>query len=148
LVHDDKVVAVAGFTFCAFDSSEPKWALARYATNMRVVGGLSKLVAAARKVWIGDEPIWSFSDNMTFDGKAYPAAGFAFVADAGLSYTYWWRGRWWHKQNFRLAHIKHRFAEVGKVRPETGTESELAAQLRALPYYDAGKIKWVHRVKP
>jgi hypothetical protein len=65
--------------------------IARFATRsgMTIRGGMSKLVAAAQKSFLGQyRGIFTYSDNKIGNGSSYSAAGFLNAGETGLSYFY------------------------------------------------------------
>jgi len=84
LEYQGRLVAVATFGLGRYNNDG--WELLRYASDGRVVGGISKLVTAFRSDNRG--PIVSYADLRWGDGESYRSVGFklAKVTDP----DYWW----------------------------------------------------------
>ena len=85
LYHEGVLTAVATFGKGRFGNTG--WEMLRYASQGRVVGGISKLVSAFRKAGFMGQLV-SYADLRWGDGEAYGAAGFTL---AGITEPdYWW----------------------------------------------------------
>jgi Zn finger protein HypA/HybF involved in hydrogenase expression len=124
-----ELVAVATFGKGRFKNAG--WELLRYASEGRVVGGISKLVAAFRK----DHPagqIISYADLRWGDGEAYRAAGFSLVCITEPDY-------WWADIGQNVRHPRYSLQ-----RHKTGqTEKEYAKQRGWVKVLGVGHKKWV-----
>lgn len=85
LYHEDVIVALATFGRGRFNNTG--WELLRYCSEGRVVGGISKLVAAFRKEHPEGDLV-SYADLRWGNGEGYAAAGFSFVHITEPDY--WW----------------------------------------------------------
>lgn len=84
LKHQGRLVAVA--TFGAGRYNNAGWELLRYASVGRVVGGISKLIAAFRAEYNGQ--LVSYADLRWGSGESYRAAGF--TLEKITEPDYWW----------------------------------------------------------
>jgi very-short-patch-repair endonuclease len=80
----NRLVAIATFGLGRFNNDG--WELLRYASDGRVVGGISKLVSAFRSDNRG--PIVSYADLRWGDGESYRSAGFRL--EKITEPDYWW----------------------------------------------------------
>jgi len=110
----------------------------RYATAANVVGGFTKLLKHAEKVY-SPESFITFADHCVSDGGLYESNGF--VADKILSpdYMYVVKGERKHKFGYRLK----RFQNDPELLWEPNlTERELAALNGLERIWDAGKTRY------
>lgn len=115
----------------------------RYATKIRVVGGFTKLLAYVTKKY-NPEEIITFSDNSVSDGGLYKNNGFTVDKELPPDYMYVVKGRRKHKFSYRLQRFKN---DPELLWEEDLSEKQLAL-LNDLPrIWDAGKVKWVKRIK-
>jgi hypothetical protein len=111
----------------------------RYATSANVIGGFTKLLKYAEKIY-APEAFITFSDNCVSNGGLYENNGF--IVDKILSpdYMYVVNGKREHKFGYRLKRFKN---DNNLVYKEGLTEKQLA-ELNNLPrIWDAGKIRWL-----
>lgn len=135
LVHEGNIIAVATFI-----KHKDKLVLNRYATNVTVPGGLSKLVKSALTEY--NMPIESFADRRWSDGGMYAKAGFTLVDTLRPDYRYIINNKRAHKFAFR-----HKFLET-KLPNYDPTISE-TENMRAAGYnriFDCGLLKY--RIEP
>lgn len=114
----------------------------RYATNVQVVGGFTKLMKYAERNLPVDK-FTTFSDHCVSDGSLYANNGF--IADKELlpDYMYVVRGKRKHKFGYRLK----KFRDNPNLKWEEGlTERELAILNNIPRIWDAGKTRWIKNV--
>jgi len=87
LEYQGRLVAIATFGLGRFNNNG--WELLRYASDGRVLGGISKLVSAFRADSEG--PIVSYADLRWGDGESYRSAGFKL--EKITEPDYWWVDR-------------------------------------------------------
>lgn len=116
----------------------------RYATNCNVPGGFTKMLTHAINEYNPDY-VYTFSDNMISDGGLYYRNGFMKDSEIKPDYYYVDRNdKRYHKFLFR----KSRFEKDDNlIYDDNMTESELASINGLRRVYDAGKIKWIMRIK-
>lgn len=133
LLYDSQLVAV--MTFIA--QPNKVFVLSRYATSVRVPGGMSRLLTHFKRnhEW---EKIETFSDNKDFDGHSYPLIGFSLEYELPPDYKYLVNGKLVHKFNFRLAKLA-KILEGFDPNLSEKRNMELAGIPRI---YDLGKKKW------
>lgn len=135
LFFEGSLVGVAAFTKRA-DSFE----LVRFATSLRVIGGLSKVCKHFSRYY--GEKIFSFCDLSRHDGKSYEAAGFVAVSCLKPDYSYSIRGKRVHKFNFRKSAIKAKHPEVYSANK---TELQMMTELGIYRVWDCGKVKYEYQ---
>ncbi len=126
-----------------------RWSIERYATNIPVAGGFTRLLKYAEKQLKSENEIitqWvTFSDNCISDGGLYANNGFTLDKELEPDYMYFGRGQRIrsHKFNYRLK----RFRNDTTLKWQEGlTEKELAQLNGLLRIWDSGKIRWVRAV--
>lgn len=112
--------------------------IVRYATATHVIGGFTKLLKHAEKIY-SPKVFVTFADHMVSDGGLYENNGF--IADKVLppDYMYVVGGERKHKFNYRLKRFQNDpnlFWEAGR------TERELAALNGLYRVWDAGKTRY------
>lgn len=130
----NEIVAVGVFQF---DNSGFAL-LKRYCTNCMVRGGFSKILKYVESNYniIGVE---TFSDNGISDGSLYSKNGFIAESILEPDYSYVYKGRRYHKFNFRLERFRN---DKNLVYIEGLSERELAEMNELIRVWDAGKVKW------
>jgi len=114
----------------------------RYATNIRVVGGFTKLLAFAEKSYTPDIFI-TFSDHCISNGALYEKNGFLADKELAPDYMYIFKKERKHKFGYRLK----RFKDDPNLLWEEGlTERELANLNNLSRIWDAGKTRWVKKL--
>lgn len=118
--------------------------LLRYATEGRVVGGCSRLVAAARREWPG-LTVFSFSDNMISDGAMYASMGFMRVGVGEPNYMMWSakHNKLFHRRLFRhttIASWQRQYAPGVELPDGTCRDKEEAMNVWRV--WDAGLTRW------
>lgn len=139
LLYRGKLVALA-----AFLRGTGGIELLRYATQARVVGGCSRLVAAAQREWPG-MTVFSFSDNMISDGAMYASMGFTCTSVGDPNYMMWSarHNRIFHRRLFRHTTIeswRQQYAP-GVVLP-AGSCREKEEAMGVWRVWDAGLTRW------
>lgn len=121
-----------------WESDKKTLNIIRYATSARVVGGFTKLLAFASRVY-KPESFITFADHMISDGGLYEGNGF--VADKVLApdYMYIVGGERQHKFGFRLKRFR---SDPQLVFVEGASERELADLNGLLRVWDAGKTRY------
>ena len=118
--------------------------LLRYATAAHVVGGCSRLVAAAQREWPG-QPVFSFSDNMVSSGAMYAAMGFTKTNDGEPNYMMWSArlNRIFHRRLFRHTTIETWRSQYapGVTLPD-GTCRDKEEAMNVWRVWDAGLTRW------
>lgn len=110
----------------------------RYATNINIPGGFSKIIKHIEKQY-NPNKIITFSDNCVSDGNLYSTNNFTATTHLKPDYMYVYNGQRKHKFGFR----KTKFANNPKLQYDpTLTEKELATLNKIPRIWDAGKIKW------
>lgn len=141
LFYDDACVALMSFRRSRDNKSVE---LSRYAGD--VVGGFSKLLAAASEylIGLGISDVISFSDNSWSDGHLYEHNGWELVSEVGSDYRVVYDGVCYHKSSFTKANIKKRFPQVYS---EGLTEFQMEDLIPAYRIWDCGKKKWKFNLK-
>lgn len=108
-------------------------------SNIRVVGGASKLMSNAKKWAIenGIKEITSFSDKRWSNGTVYEKMEFIRGAELKPDYFYV------EGENQLKYHSKQSQKKSSNGCPENITEKEWTEQKGLIRIYDAGKIRWV-----
>jgi very-short-patch-repair endonuclease len=118
--------------------------LLRYATSEKVVGGFTKLLKFAEKQNPAVTSIVTFSDNTISDGGLYANNGFVENGAIKPDYMYIVGGLRVHKFNYRLK----RFEKDPNLKWLEGfTETQLATLNNIPKIWDAGKIRYLKKVK-
>nr|DAG74658.1 MAG TPA: endonuclease-like protein [Bacteriophage sp.] len=126
---------------CSNTKEKGSWELNRYASinNYFVVGGFERL----EKFFIQKfsiKRLISFADKTISNGALYYKQGYKLESVSGPDYQYVYKGKRWHKFNFRIK----RFKEDPDLLYEEGlTELQLAQLNKITRIYDCGKMKFV-----
>lgn len=113
--------------------------LERYATSKRVVGGQSKFLKYIDNN-MEYKKLVTFADLSISDGGLYDSTGWVFDKLLDPDYRYLYRGKLYHKFNFRVS----RFEKDPELKFEEGmSERDLSALNGLLRVYDSGKIRYV-----
>jgi hypothetical protein len=115
----------------------------RYATNISVVGGFTKLLNFAANTY-QPESFITFSDNSVSDGGLYENNGFVIDKKLPPDYMYVFKGKRYHKFGYRLKRFKND-PELKYVK--NLTERELAELNGLVRIWDSGKTRWKLIVK-
>lgn len=116
-----------------------KYILDRYCSDSKyfVIGGFEKLISHLKS--LGITTIVTYADRTISDGSLYLRTGFRKVSISGVDYKYVYKGKRYHKFNFR----KERFKTDDSLLYKEGlTENELAIMNKINRIYDCGKIKF------
>lgn len=146
---------VGGKHYGAFDGSDliavmtfghtrnQRFELSRFVMdNYNHPGLFSKLFKYAQKELQFDEVV-SFSDNTCFTGNVYSKNGFDLVQIINSDYRYFYKGKRFHKSNFKKEQIKKKFPEIIEL-IDSGITEKKAMDLLGIPrVYDCGKCEWV-----
>ena len=125
-----------------FFENKNSYNIVRYATSVPVVGGFSKLLSTATKIY-NPSAFITFSDNCVSDGGLYKKLGFTAEKQLPPDYMYVVNGKRKHKFGYRLKKFRNNPA----LKFEEGlTERELAELNGLNRIWDAGKIKWVKTI--
>lgn len=108
LVKNGTVYAVALFGKARFEK-QSAWELVRFSSIGTVVGGLSRLIAAFRKIEPRDDLI-SYADRRYSKGLAYASVGFRFIGNTRANYFYFKGQRRIHRQQAQK-HRRHLILE-------------------------------------
>lgn len=141
LTHDGAVIAVAQFSRPVARrkrSSAGVYELARFASSKRVVGGLSKVIAAFRKQF-KPRAIVTYCDHRYFSGDSYLAVGFV-ARDTRVDYEYLLKDKRFHKSVFQKQNIRKHFGEDFM---PGATESEMTKAIGARKLWNAGRTTYV-----
>lgn len=142
---------VAAMTFCGVSSVRgtqwhPKYLeLIRFATYGQVIGGASRLFAAAQRKF-SPQSILSFSDNDLFDGNLYQVLGFHCVKNIKPDYKVWFgdvdvrRKLRCHKSAARRERLKSILGD--KFDPNKSERVNCHAN-GIFRIFDSGKKKWL-----
>lgn len=115
----------------------------RYATSETVAGGFTKLLNFATKTYQPSAFI-TFSDNCVSNGNLYSKNGFEQVKQIAPDYMYIIKSERKHKFGYRLK----RFRNDPNLKFEENLTEKQLAELNNIPrIWDAGKTKWVKKVK-
>lgn len=115
----------------------------RFATSATVQGGFTKLLKYVERTYNPDSII-TLSDNCLSDGKLYRNSGFIETKQITPDYMYVVKGKRIHKFSYGLNH----FRNDPKLKFEEGlTERELARLNNFPRIWDAGRIRWVKRIR-
>ena len=112
--------------------------LRRYATSRNVRGGFTKLISYFKNK--GYKGIVTYSDNEVSEGNLYRSSGFELVEELPSDYKCLYKGKRYHKFNFRKSVFKKNPNLIYK---EGASESELYSLNGILRLWDYGKKKWV-----
>lgn len=140
----DKLIAVAVFAkpnaSRARNDKDGTWELARYCVHpqYRVMGGLSKLIAAFKVAHPEAQSLLSYSDNRWSEGGIYKATGFEMEAVNPPSYWYFKS----HTQGPRFHRYKYRKSEALKLFGGEGTEWEINSRNGLDRIWDCGTTRW------
>ena len=138
-LKDGKNKLVAAMVLRKAPNNDKNLILTRYATNMSVVGGFTKLLKYVEKEFL-PKIITTFSDNTVSDGSLYENNGF--IADLSLrpNYMYVVNGIRKHKFGYRLKGFKN---DPDLLWNESMSERELAILNNIPRIWDAGKTRWI-----
>lgn len=141
-VVTDKVVAVMVIAVIR-KGSEVVYNISRYATACNVVGGFTKILKNVEKSHVFNSWV-TFSDNMVSDGDLYANNGFLLDGRLKPDYMYVVGGVRKHKFSYRV----RRFRDDPAFKFREGMSgSELAAFNNLSRVWDAGKVRWVKKLK-
>jgi hypothetical protein len=87
LFYQGALVAVATFAKARYSKADD-WELVRFAASARVVGGMSKLLAAFKREAKPTGTLISYADRRWSDGGLYKALGFEFAGNTEPNYFY------------------------------------------------------------
>lgn len=122
----------------AYRIENNKLCIVRYASKYNVRGGFTKLLKRLETLQV--DTIYTFSDNAVSEGKLYSNSGFELDSCLPPDYCYVYKGKRYHKFNFR----KDRFKKDTNLQYAEGlTENELAVLNGLHRIWDYGKKKWV-----
>lgn len=117
--------------------------LTRYASSIRVVGGLSKLVKRYIKE-VNPPSIVTYSDNDKFTGMAYEKSGFKLVKESRQDYKVILKNQRFDK---RVTCRKNLAKLLGdKFNPEL-SELQNCVNNKIYRIYDSGKKKWEYQIQ-
>lgn len=145
LYRGEELVTVASFRPSSPSRIGPSapgyWELSRFCSNIRVQGGLSKVLSEFRKSESVTSLV-SFSDKRWSEGGMYKAAGFVKTGSTDPNYWYFRQGFCkdrYHKSLFRKEKIQKKFPEVYS---KEKTEFEMMAEAKYHRIYDCGLDRW------
>lgn len=134
LKYKEDLVAVASFRKSGKDLT-----LSRYASNLNVQGGCSKIVKFVETNHQYRNLV-TFADLTFSYGNLYEKTGWTMDGYIQPSYSYLVNGTRVHKSNYRI----NRFKTDPQLSYQEGlTESELAEMNNLLRVYDSGKLRFV-----
>lgn len=148
LYYDDELVSVMTFSRPRVNmgakNHKQQWELVRFCskTNMRVVGGASKLFKHFIKEYDPDS-IVSFSMNDISNGNLYKQLGFK--SDEKITQSYWYIEPKTFKRYHRTSFTKQSIVKRGwrdKI-DNTWTEKQVMEEMGYFCIYDSGQLKWV-----
>lgn len=132
LYHNDELVSLLLFT-----ERGNYIDLVRFCNKkgFSVIGGFSKLLKNAIKIFNFDKDITTFSNNDYSYGGLYESNGFEYMNDLRVDYSYIVNSNRVHKFNFRKSKLKYEC-----------TEREYTQSLNLYRIYDSGKVKWIYKL--
>lgn len=135
----DNIVAMS-----VWGKSGTEASLRRYATSVRLPGGMGKIIAHAAHYLPGEtERIVTFADREVSCAESYYMLGFSVDKVLAPDYTYLYKNRRHHKFSFR----KERFLRDPELQFDPDmTERELAALNGIVRCWDSGKLRLVKQV--
>jgi len=133
LFHCDELIGAAVFK----NRGKGVYELVRYASRIRVVGGLSKVITHLTRQ-VNARSIVTFSDNRISNGGMYHATGFEETADIRPDYMYILDGERHHKFNFRHTNLKQMLPNYDREK----SESILTSEYGINRIYDCGKKRF------
>lgn len=154
LFDGDEPVAILCLRSPSFNSrmrrQEGEWEIQRYATSCMVVGGFSRLLKYAERVFTSEGIClrrWiSFSSCDVSDGGMYKACGFVLDREIDPDYSYVGRLTDWirrPKEGFQ----KKRFRTDDNLVFKEGWTESVAARANGLyRCFDSGKIRWMKEI--
>jgi len=106
LFHDDELVACVGF----MRMSNGNFQLNRYATSVKVIGGINKLLKHFKKTnsW---NKIISFADLRWSDGKLYDDTDWVLDKRLLPTYSYYYKGVRYDRRKFRKCYLVEWFGD-------------------------------------
>ncbi len=146
--------ASKGSKYCALVNTEGKkvavlvavkrtseeWEIARYATEIIVAGGFTKMLKYLERTNPEIKRWVTFSDNCISNGALYVNNGFTVDRRLRCDYSYVINQKRIHKFNYRLKMFKD---NPDLLFDDNYTETQLA-ELNGIPrIWDAGKIRWL-----
>lgn len=153
LYYREHLVACMRFALGANDrgaNADRVWTLSRYATQVSVPGGASRLL----KAFVDErapEIVKSFSDNRWFDGAMYEQLGFKLEAVSEPDYrVYHQRLGLMLKTSWQRSKIADRIRDLKSTETydhltDPRSEREMTYLLGGIRLFDCGKKRWVLR---
>nr|DAV42551.1 MAG TPA: endonuclease-like protein [Caudoviricetes sp.] len=143
LYHGDDLVSVMTFSPSRYEKRQGAWEIVRFCSilNHTVVGGASKLIAAARK-HVGQEMecLLTYADLMHGTGNGYKACGFKEIGRTEVGY--FWYGR--HVRESRQKYQRHKLEKVfNETFPKEMTENDIMFSKGYRKLYNAGNAKFI-----
>lgn len=143
LYHGEELVSVMTFTPSRYEKRQGAWEIVRFCSilNHTVVGGASKLIAAARKL-IGQEMtcLLTYADLMHGTGNGYKACGFKEIGRTDVGY--FWYGK--HVRESRQKYQRHKLEKVfNETFPKEMTENDIMFSKGYRKLYNAGNAKFI-----
>jgi hypothetical protein len=139
LYKDEHLLSIATFIHSRYASSA--WELLRYSTlpGTRVVGGLSRLISAFRKIHPEGDVI-SYCDKRLFTGAGYTAVGFTKLKDSLPNYFY---TKSYKERSSRVKFQKHKLSKLLETFNPELTEWENMQNNGYDRIWDAGNMVFV-----
>lgn len=123
----------------ALSKHNDTYMLERYATSAMVVGGFTKLLKHFTKNYQYDN-IVTFADLRWSNGELYKLSGFRLDGSIPPDYSYFDKGKRYHKFNYRHRGMKHKFQKYD----ETLSEHENCLNNNVYRIYDCGKLRFIY----
>lgn len=147
LYHGDDLVSVMTFSPSRYEKRQGAWEIVRFCSilNHTVVGGASKLIAAARKV-VGPEMecLLTYADLMHGTGNGYKACGFKEIGRTEVGYFWYGRRVRESRQKYQRHKLEKVFNEVfNEVFPKEMTENDIMFSKGYRKLYNAGNAKFI-----
>lgn len=145
LYRDDDLVSVMTFSPSRYEKRQGAWEIVRFCSilNHTVVGGASKLIAAARKV-VGPEMecLITYADLMHGTGNGYKACGFKEIGRTEAGY-FWYEEKKQTRES-RQKYQRHKLEKVfNEVFPKEMTENDIMFSKGYRKLYNAGNAKFI-----
>ena len=145
LYRGDELVSVMTFSPSRYEKRQGAWEVVRFCSilNHTVVGGASKLIAAARKV-VGPEMecLLTYADLMHGTGNGYKSCGFKEIGRTEVGY-FWYEEKKQTRES-RQKYQRHKLEKVfNETFPKEMTENDIMFSKGYRKLYNAGNAKFI-----